>query len=199
MTTERGGNPSVERRTEIAKFTLQDKLYLLRRGFEFFTLYGRTIKSLISDGKPIGTYSTEVRPDFRDVPALRSEVAINPKVLFLPNSNLKTFEQQQELVEKYSQELRARINNPAFKAVIGEAPDYVSLVMAYMKKHKGERLFGTKYNLDFARTKTKRFKGDDYYINVGRFEDDGSLLFDHWKGDWRHFDLHAVPLIVPTA
>lgn len=79
---------------------------------------------------------------------------------------------------------------------MGEAPDYVELAFAHLDA-TGERLFGKKYDYNYARTKTPTV--DSYVAHVSYFGSVDGLRVDYWYRDDGYGDVFASPLVVPAS
>lgn len=201
MTTERSVRKaevisSSEILPAIQKFTQEDRKKLERAGFVIYPLMGQSIKTERDAGKPFSSNWHQHYPQFEAMQCRLSEVAINPNQLFLLNSNKKTLNQQQEIVEVYSQSLQSKLNTNEIRAIIGEAPDYVALVFTHSNK-LNERLFGKKYNYDYARTKTP-INVNGYVAGVGHYNGNG-LYINYWDANKGYTPLWATPLVVPDS
>jgi hypothetical protein len=188
--------PSVatpEKQLEIKRFFKEQKEALEKQGFVIYGLTGQSIKTLRDNGRKFWSTWHKDYPNFEALGSMQSEVAINPSKLFLPKSNNKTLSQQEEMVEKFSQELGKKVEG--VKAIIGQAPDYVELAFAHLDNTK-EYLFGAKNNYDYARTKTPTSGSD--VADVGSFDADDGLGVDYWDRDNGDDSVRAAPLVVPV-
>ena len=125
---------------------------------------------------------------------MASEVAIKPDALFIPKSNNKTLRQQEGMVAKFSTDLSKKVKG--VEAIIGEAPDYVELAFAHLDA-TGDRLFGEKYDYNYARTKTPTV-GSSVAL-VGHFNAVDGLVVNHWHRGLGSSDVFASPLVVPKS
>lgn len=178
---------------EIKRFSKEQRKALKEQGFVIYGLTGRSIKSLRDSGCKLWSDWHKSFRDFEALGSMRSEVAINPNELFLPKSNNKTLAQQEEMVEKFSQELGKKVED--VEAIIGQAPDYIELAFKHLRATK-KYLFGAEYNYHFARTKTPTSSSD--VARVGHFGANGGLFVHFWRADDGVEDMHAVPLVVPV-
>lgn len=179
----------------IKKFTDEQKDALKKIGYTaIYPLSGQSIKGLRESGRKFWSTWFKDYPDFENLTSRHSEVAINPNKLFLPNSNNKTLEQQEKLVEKISTQLRGRQRILGVEVIIGEAPDYTELAFLHLDA-TGERLFGEKYNYNYARTKTTVGSG---VASVGYFDADYGLYVNCWNPDSGNDYVWAAPLVVPV-
>ncbi len=196
---ERGSDISLssiatpETPVEIKRFSQEQKEALEKQGFVIYGLTGQSIKTLRDSGHKFWSDWHKSLPDFEALGSMHSEVAINPNKLFLPKSNNKTLAQQEEMVEKFSQELGKKVQR--VKAIIGQAPDYVELAFQQLDATK-DYLFGAKYNYDYARTKTPTSCSD--VADVGGFCADRGLHVSHWEHAFGYGLVHAAPLVVPA-
>ncbi|OGK17836.1 hypothetical protein A3G67_02820 [Candidatus Roizmanbacteria bacterium RIFCSPLOWO2_12_FULL_40_12] len=157
-----------------------------------YPLTKQSIKTLRDEGKPFWSTWHNEYPELEALPSRGTWVAINPDQLFLPDSNRKTLKEQEQMVKKFSKDLKI----DGVEAVIGEMPDYTELAFTHFDA-TGERLFGKNYSYNYARTKTPT-SGSDVAV-VGNFGADGGLVVSGWyrvRGDDHVF---ASPLVVPKA
>jgi len=182
-----------EKQLEIKRFSAEQKEALEKQGFAIYGLTGQSMKSLRDNGHKFWSTWHKDYPDFEALGSMRSEVAINPSKLFLPKSNNKTLAQQEDMVEKFSQELGKKV--PGVKAIIGQAPDYVELAFTHLDSTK-EYLFGAKDNYDYARTKTPT--SSSRVASVGHFLAADGLPVDDWRRGSGDDRVHAAPLVVPV-
>jgi hypothetical protein len=182
-----------ERTSGIATFSKEQRKGLARLGYEYFyPLTGQSIATLRDAGNSF--WSTWHKGDaFENVPSMRSEVALLPRILFLKNSNNKTLSQQLSMISRFSTELAKVV--PGVAAKMGGASDYSELAFAH-ERATGDKLFGSKFNYDYARTTTPS-SGSDVAM-VGNFGDRG-LDVDYWGRDDGNDRVWAVPLVVPAS
>jgi len=185
--------PNPESLSTIKEFSPETKEALEKEGYLIYSLTGKSIKDLKKEGMKFWSTWHEKYPDFETKPSIYSEVAFNPKHLFLPNSNNKTLAQQEKFVECFSQKLGQKIKG--VKAIIGEAPDYVELTFNHLKR-TSERLFGKNYNYDYSRAKTPTV-GSNVAV-VGYFSAALGLDVDYWFHGESHGDVWIAPLVVPA-
>ena len=180
-----------ERTFDIATFSKEQKNGLARLGYEYFyPLTRQTIADLRDSGNRFWT-DWHKGDAFEQIASMGTEVALNPRALFLANSNGKDLTQQVSMIAKFSRALGKEVSG--VKAVMGEAPDYSALAFAH-KRATGSRLFGSEYDFDYARTKTPT-SGSSVAI-VGYFDGNGLRVSSLGRGD-DHDDVWAVPLVVP--
>ena len=179
-------NPSIVRFSEEARKKLKEQGYSV-----IVPLTAQSIKSLRDSGSPFWTIWHQ-NLGLERIKSLNCEVAINPSELFLPDSNIKNFEEQVAMVEKLSTELQAKI--PDVSAIIGEAPDYAELAFNYFSL-TGQCLFGRRDKYDYTRTKTRI--GSDM-AEVGSFNPDQGLVIRAWPPSSRLHYVWVAPLIVPS-
>lgn len=178
-------------KAEVTRFSPEAREALEAKGFRVYELTGQSIASLREQGKSFWSTWHKGYPEFEALASRHSEVAIDPKKLFIPRSNNKTLEQQLEAVAKYSDSLGIQ----GVEAILGEVPDYTELVFAHLDK-TGQRLFGEKYDYNYTRTQTRV---ESVVANVGHFGADDGLDVSGWNPDYRDVVLHAAPLVVPTG
>ena len=184
--------PSNERQGEVKRFSTEDREGLEASGLVILKLTRQTIGGLRAAGRKFWSSWHQDYPDFEALPSRGSEVAINPRELFIPGSNRKSLQEQERMVQKFSRELSKKIKG--VEAIIGEAPDYVELAFAYLDA-TGERLFGEKYDYNYARTKTPT--AGSSVANVGNFDAGNGLGVYYWDRDSGRGDVFASPLAVP--
>ncbi len=182
-----------ERTSGIATFSKEQKSKLSRLGYEYFyPLTGQSIASLRDAGNSF--WSTWHKGDaFENTPSMRTEVAILPRILFLKNSNNKTLSQQLGMISRFSTELAKAV--PGVAAKMGGAADYAELAFAH-EKATGDKLFGSKFNYDYARTTTET--SGSVVALVGDFGGFG-LNVDDWDRGSSSGNVWAVPLVVPAS
>ena len=178
---------------EIKRFSAEQREALGKQGFVIYGLTGQSIKSLRDSGHKFRSDWHKSLPDFEALGSMHSEVAINPNRPFLPKSYNKTFTEQEDMIDKFSEELEKRVKG--VKAIIGQASDYVELTFAHLDSTK-EYLFGTKDNYDYARTKTPT--SGSFVARVGNFDVDNGLYVSRWLADDGIDSVHAAPLVVPA-
>ena len=178
---------------EVKRFSQEQKEALEKQGFVIYGLTGQSIKTLRDSGHKFWSDWHKDYPDFEALGSMQSEVAINPNKPFLPKSNKKTLSQQEEMVNKFSEELGKEVKG--VKAIIGQVPDYVELVFQYLDKTK-DYLFGAKDNYDYARTKTPT-SGSSVAL-VGNSSAADGLRVDSWDSGNSSDVVHAAPLVVPV-
>ena len=177
---------------EVVRFSPEAKKALESKGYKVYELTGQSIASLREQGHPFwSTWHNKDYPEFEALTSRHSEVAINPKKLFIPRSNNKTLEQQLEAVKRYSDGLGIQ----GVEAILGEVPDYTELAFAHFDK-TGERLFGERYDYRYTRTKTRLASS---VAHVSGFGVGDGLSVSNWGADDRGDFLRAAPLVVPTG
>ena len=190
------GRQPEEQPVEIKRFSQEAREALEKQGYIIYGLTGASIKSQREAGRPFRTPLLADHTGFTALQSMQSEVSINPDKLFLPESNNRTLAKQEEMVDKFSQELNEKV--PGVKAIIGQAPDYVELSFQHFDATK-DRLFGEKYGYNYTRTKTPT--DDTYVAGVGGFEVLNGLNIGRWAPDGfisRGISLYVVPLVVPV-
>ena len=177
---------------QVQRFSKEAREALDQRGFKVYELTGQSIKTLREqDGHPFRSTWHQSYPEFEALSSRHSEVAIDPKKLFIPRSNDKTLTQQLDAVASYSKTLQIS----GVEAVLGQAADYAELAFAHLDK-TGERLFGEKYDYEYTRTQTRVEGG---VADVGYFCADGGLGVSDWGPDHRGGYIFAAPLVVPVS
>jgi len=127
--------------------------------------------------------------------SMNSDVAIRPDTFFLPESNNKTRNQQKHAISKYSNALARKIKG--VKAIMGELPDYVELVLAHEAATRVHLFDSTlsDYRIKKAITNTPTF--DRNFAVVGRHPMRVDFFARHRCGD-KNEDVYAAPIVVPT-
>lgn len=177
---------------KIARFTSETRQKLEEAGYRVHALTGQSIKTFHDAGKPFWSTWHRDRPELEAMTSRLSEVAVNPDQLFLPDSNRKTLKEQEAMVKKFSKALKI----DGVEAIVGEMPDYVELAFTHFDT-TGERLFGQKYNYNYARTKTPTSGSN--VAHVGHFSADNGLRVSNWNRDRGYGGVFAAPLVVPKA
>jgi hypothetical protein len=182
-----------ERTAGIATFSTEQKRGLERLGYKFiYPLTGQSIATLRDAGNKFWS-SWHKGEAIEAVTSMHTEVALNPTALFLSGSNRKTLTEQLAIVSRFNKALGKEV--PGVVAKLGGVSDYAELAFAHQRA-TGDKLFGSKYNYDYARTTTP--SGGSNVAVVGGFGDDG-LDVDYWdRGDGSRY-VWAVPLVVPKA
>jgi len=97
------------------------------------------------------------------------------------------------MISRFSRELGKVV--PGVIAKMGGASDYAELAFAH-ERATGNKLFGSKYNYDYARTTTQTSSSG--VAVVGPFYDDGVDVYDLHPDDG-YDRVWAVPLVVPAS
>lgn len=185
---------SKEQQEEVLRFSQEARQGLEKEGYLIYKLGGQSIRSLKEQGKRFDSTWHRDFPHFEALTSRVSEVAINPNQLFLPNSNRKTFKQQEEIVKGLFEELSRRI--PSVEAIIGEVPDYLELAFNHLRETSG-RLFGEEYKYGYTRTKTPTEAS--LMAGVGNFDARLGLDIKRWGRDnGAANDLWITALVVPA-
>lgn len=125
---------------------------------------------------------------------MQTEVAISPQSLFLKDSDRKTLDKQQALVNQFADKIGREV--AGVTAVLGSAPDYAELTFSHLAA-TGKRLFGIDYEYNYTRT-TSSTSGSFVAI-VGHFNVAHGLNVYHWaQDDLNNVNIWAAPLVVPT-
>jgi len=178
-------------KSEIQRFTQEQKDALKKEGYVFYELTGQSIKTLREAGNSFWSTWHEDYPYFEVLKSMKSEVAINPKQLFLPGSNCKKFLGKEVLVENFSKNISAKI--PGVEAIIGKAPDYIELAFLSPTKHC---LFGKEYGYGYTITQTQVGSG---VACVGGMDSSIGIDVIRWNSDNRSSGLYVAPLVVPIG
>jgi len=186
--------PSGEASVEVKRFSPEARQTLEKEGYLIYQLTGQSIKSLRKAGRKFWSTWHEDYPDLEALTSRQSEVAINPKQLFLPDSNRKTLAEQEAMVAEFSRELTQKVEG--VEAIIGEVADYGELAFSHLDA-TSEYLFGEKHNFDYARTKTQA--AGSYVALVGLFDPVDGLGVSSWRCGYGSDDVWAVPLVMPKS
>lgn len=194
--TARAATPKEQAPTEVKRFSDEAREALTKEGYVIYELNGQSIRTQREAGRKFwSTWHADSRyADFETQSSMHSEVAVKPDQLFIEGSNNKTLKQQEALIAKYSTDLGGKVQG--VEAIMGDAADYVGLTFAHLDA-TGERLFGEKYDYNWARTKTPTVGGG--VASVGSFDADGGLRVSSWFAAGRDGFLLAAPLVVPKA
>lgn len=183
-----------EARSELgdgASFSDEARRAFVQKDLTAIPLTGQSVRGYKELGKRFRSAWHDTRPEFELLPSRRSEVAFIPG-LFLPGSNNKTLEQQKQMVEEYSEELKKEIEG--VEAIIGTAPDYIELALRYQEE-TGEYLFGKNYGGSYTRTTTQVY--ENLFACVGEFQVAGLTILNRNPGDG-FTQVSVAPLIVPV-
>lgn len=174
-------------------FTPEQSMALERKGYVIYPLTGQSIASLRDAGYSF--WSTWHKGEsFETLASLRTEVAINPSRLYLPESNGKTLNEQLAMVTDLGKKIGGEVAGTT--AILGSVADYAELAFAHLDQ-KGQRLFGRDFNYDYTRTTTPTSESN--VAIVGFFNDvDGLLVLSLHRGDGLS-NVWAAPLVVPAS
>lgn len=173
------------------RFSREQRQGLRHLGYEFYGLTGECLQSLRLKKCAMRSMLDEWATAIELISSARTEVAIMPDRLFLPESNRKSLEEQQRLTDDFGKTIEREV--PGVFARLGSVAEYAELALAHARSTGGS-LFGHEHGYCNARTNTIAGKTGsvifgDYYVDgplIGRWSiNDGSPL------------LWAVPLIVP--
>ncbi len=178
---------------EARKFSPEAKEALEKAGYVVYELTGQSIRSLREAGRRLWSTWHQDRPEFEALNSISSEIAINPRQLFLPDSNRKTLKEQKIMVAQFSKKLAKQISG--VQAIIGEAPDYVESYFAHLDA-TGQHLFGEEYGYGYARTKTPT--GGSLVAGVGFAYPGSGLDVNSFYRDYGRDYVFAAPLVVPA-
>lgn len=177
----------------ISRFSAEQRKGLERKGYLVYSLTGQTIATLRDAGHPF--WSTWHQGEaIEQVRSMLTEVAVNPESLFLQDSNRKTLDEQQAMVEKFGRKLSGEVKGVT--AIFGTAPDYAELAFSHLSA-TGKRLFGKDYDYDYTRTTTST--GESGVAVVGRFVAGFGLGVGGWGRGDRDGGIWAAPLVVPAV
>lgn len=177
----------------ISRFSAEQRKGLERKGYLVYSLTGQTIATLRDRGHPFRS-TWHQGEAIEQVRSMLTEVAVNPKSLFLQDSNRKTLDEQLVAVEKFGRKLSGEVKGVT--AILGTAPDYAELAFSHLSA-TGKRLFGKDYDYDYTRTTTPT--GESGVAVVGVFYADRGLLVHDWGRGGRAGGIWAAPLVVPAV
>lgn len=178
---------------EVRKFTDEAREALAKEGYVIDGLTGQSIASLRLAGRKFWTTWHQEHPQFEALASMQSEVAINPGKLWLPKSNNKTLAQQEQMINKFSEDLSKKI--PGVEAIMGGMADYTDLAFAHLDQ-TGDYLFGEKNGYDYVRTNTPTV--GTLVAIVGDFSPSDGLGVGHWDRGRGNGPVFAAPLVVPN-
>jgi len=181
---------------EVRRFSDEAREALTKEGYAIYALSGQSIRSLRESGRKLwSTWHRDSQYEaFETKGSMVSEVAVKPDALFLPESNNETLKKQEDLIAKFSTDLGKKVKG--VEAIMGEAPDYVGVAFAHLDA-TGDRLFGEKYDHNYARTKTPTV--DSNVARVGDFNAVIGLSVNRWLRDHGDSSVFASPLVVPKS
>lgn len=181
---------------EVKRFEDEAREALTKEGYVIYTLTGKSIRDQKQEGRKLwlrwnqnGQYE-----HLETKGSMTSEVAVKPDALFIPTSYNNTLEQQENLITKFSTDLRKKVKG--VEAIIGEAPDYVELAFSHLDA-TGESMFGEQYNYTYVSTKTPTV---GYHVAiVGYFDEVNGLSVGHWNRDEGKGHVFVSPLVMPKS
>lgn len=188
--------PTPEQRVRRA-FTEEEKKALAKEGITaVYPLTGETIADQREKGRKFWYIAESDNNSLVAVHSLRGDVAIDPRPnkFFLPKSNNLTLDQQMEMVAEFSHKLQRRLKTDSVEAIMGQAPDYTELAFSHLDA-TSERLFGEKYDYNYARTQTPTVGSS--VARVGDFSVGDGLGVSSWRRGGGSGRVFAVPLVVP--
>ncbi len=186
---------------KVFQFTPEAKAGLEQIGRVVIPLTGESILSLREKkGMKLQSGWHKDFPEFEEQRSITSEVAINPKEIFLPQSNNKTFSVQKEMVELHSKEVSEKVKG--VKAIIGKPPDNLELITKVYELYGGENGIG-----DLLREGSVRCTGkspipniynsvDGFGVTVGSMDTEGKLLITG-RASRPSDKVHVIAMIVP--
>ena len=215
---------SLEAKIEIKRFTPEDKEALKKEGYLFFESTGKSVNDLRKKGYKIDwSKDTHMRkglnvPDNdENEPSLRSEVAINPKKLYLEKKYKEILGKRidpdhrevidltdKEAVNNFSKEELAK-KAPGAKAIIANPATWAEVTFKH-EEVTGEKLFGgdrkdDRYHCTGTETQSVGWNpcpsGRGEGVTIG-FQGDKKLSIIDWGGGHGAESTDIAPLIVPT-
>ncbi len=189
---------SKESETDIQRFLPETRDTLEKKGYIIYLLRGKSIEEMWTEsGEPApdplsqleewqsAQFWTEITPP--------REVAINPKRLFLPSSNDKSFKYHQRMIRDFSIEISEETKGT--KGIIGEASNYVELALLH-RKLTDEQLLFRDNEISYVVTKTPYGgRNGENLVEVG--EDlKGVRCYEYNISLQGKYDTYLMPLIV---
>jgi len=165
---------------EILNFYPEDARRLEHAGSKIYILSGRSIGDFVSKGLKLEGIA---EPELLKLTSIRSQVAIDPDNIFIPNSGNKTKEQQVKLASSYASDLIRRIKSP-FAVDFGSVADWVELSYEHHKA-TGKWLFDL-----------KTLKGA--YFTATNTEDNlpGGIIREYYVGcPWSNGDIRVTRVL----
>lgn len=184
---------------EILSFYPEDDRHLENVGFKIYTLYGRSIGDFVSKGLKLEGIA---EPQLLKLTSIKSQVAIDPKNIFIPNSGNKTKEQQAKLASSYASDLISRIK-AQFAVDFGSVADWTELSYEHYRTtgqwlFDRKRLNGAYFTLTTTEDEISGKFGRAYYFGCPWFEGDIRItrnLEDKTKAE----SLRVATLIKPIG
>jgi len=176
-----------------AEFTSDQRTALEKKGYLIYHLTGQTIETLLYNGKSI--LSAFRGDSIEQLQSMLTEVAIDPKNLFLPNSNNERMDVQTARVKQFGEKLEKEI--PGVTAIIGHAPDYVELTFLHLAS-TSKNLFGKDHNFLYTCTTTPT-NAVNRLVVVGNFHDFGCLGITNSDATSPSENVWVAPLVVPST
>jgi hypothetical protein len=175
-------------------FTSEQKDALERKGYVIYELTGQSIASLRKSDHMFWSKWHKGLP-FEQITSLKTEVAVDPKEIFLKKSNFHTLEEQRRMVEDFSMQIGMEI--PGTTAIIGSAADYAELTFAHYEL-TGCWLFEQNHEKEsFTRTTTSLKNSEG--ILVGDYSAFGLDCVPCPQKDNTYLQIGIAPLIIPTS
>lgn len=182
--------PQLQDRTR--KFNDGVLLQLEQEGYLSYILTGETIRTLRDKGRLLDS-RRHTNYIFEDIPSMRSQVAFNPRQLFLPESNFKNFKEQREMVTGFHRQLARRIRG--IQVIIGTVADYSELV--YLHHDMTRRyLFGKDYGYLYAITTT--LTDGIHRAAIGNARARGMNIHGFENKEGGYARVWVAPLVVPA-
>jgi hypothetical protein len=175
-------------------FTSKQKEMLEQKGYVIYELTGQSIASLRDSGHMFWSNWHKGLP-FEHITSLKTEVAVDPKEIFLKKSNFHTLEEQLRMVEDFNTQIGMEI--PGTIAIIGSAADYADLTFAHYEL-TGCWLFEQNHEKEsFTRTTTPIGESDGAL--VGDFSAFGLGIASRPQEDNEYLQFGVAPLIIPAS
>lgn len=123
-----------EAQGEIKRFSQEAIIGLHAEGYHIYTLTGKSIKDFRASKETFFSawQTPEHHHEEENLASRRTDVAVDPEYLFLPETLNKSPYEQERLIDVFSQKLGKRIRGT--KAILGSLPDYAELIFLHLKK-----------------------------------------------------------------
>jgi hypothetical protein len=175
-----------EKQLETKRFSKEQKEALRKKGFLIYELAGQSIRSIRGSGyKIISTWEREVS-EFDAFKSMKSEVAVNPKKLFLARYVKETTADRERAIEKLGQDLK--ING--VKAINGDIADWTELFYKHLDATGNSLFYG-----DYVRTSTRK---DSFVALAGGFKRSIGLIVRCWYPTMDPDVVHTAAMVVPS-
>lgn len=208
------------KKLEIKRFTPEGKEALKNDGYLFYESDGKSVKDLQNMGRKIEWgHGRDLRNEHEQLldenePSIRSEVAINPKKLFLGKEYKEKAGERidedyhkvitlsdKEAVDNFSSTEVSK-KYPGAKAIIGSPATWAGVIFKH-EEATGEKLFGEKYDYKSTGTETPtrswnpNHSGSGEGVIIGSYGDRDLSIID-WGGGHGGEGVDIAPMVVPA-